>query len=1057
MDSYSLFGGVAEYPVVRDTVRQQVRGRLSSLYDVDNLRGLFCQDLDYKYEDRVIDSRRFAPAAEILMDDPRIIASSPHVYDEFPIFYSHLRDDSQVLTKERVVVEWLTRDYAFGLFVFSDPTQSRWHFVNVKSDTKKHRRATHRRITVAPGEGLRTASERLAMIHMKMIEVEEGQQLDMFGVPAATIQKVHDRAFDVSAVTQEFFSHYRAAFERVKAAVSGIDDDSYLQLFTQKLFNRLMFIAFVQKKGWLNFKGHTSGYMPSVWNDYQARTTADGNFYRDRLYPLFDRLNGDEQVDYEADDELVGKVYPLNGGLFEINELDRSINVPDDVLGKVVADEGDEGLFARFNFTVTENTPLEIEVAIDPEMLGKVFEELVTGRHESGSYYTPKQVVSFMCRQALKGYLESKLPNEPLTAIEQFVDHNHPEYLRNAETVLDALRSVQVCDPACGSGAYLLGMMQELLELRMALFNVKHLDPMTGFERKEEIIKKNIFGVDVDPFAVSVAQLRLWLSLAVDYEGDKPLLLPNLNLKIALGDSLTAPDPSGGLQEELFRHQLVEQLCKLNDEYFEIHGSEKHRRAEEIAQLKQQIRSSSRHPHNGGFDWKVEFINAFDHGGFDITIANPPYVRADAQFKHVDDPTERAAAVEEWKKYRQKLVSSNIYQTTSQKWDLYVPFLERAYQLLRSGGQMVFIISDAYNAAKYASKSHEFFLNNSTVQRIDFCSDIPIFSATVNNTIIHFTKAVPSSNHRPIRIRRFGNDANGFEANAEILATEPQAELGIALFRMGNQEAYIGTEGAVELGEICYISVGMVVNADEKQHLGAFSTDELLSETIDAKHPKAFILGKDVTKWKPKKLRFLEWGTQRAPSMFRRQTFFELYLVKEKIISMRTPGATPRSIYDDMDLHFDASSVGIIPWHYLKGVRNNSIKKTSKYIDQSKAQESSAILREELEELSRQFSVKYLLAVMNSAFAKAWLTGRRRSKLHIYPDDWKRLPIAAASREEQEGIAALVDQILIMYKRYGHPLPDDANRSMIDLEREIDQRVSLLYRINTGEREEANG
>ncbi len=168
-----------------------------------------------------------------------------------------------------------------------------------------------------------------------------------------------------------------------------------------------------------------------------------------------------------------------------------------------------QDLFARFNFTVTESTPLDVEVAVDPEMLGKVFEELVTGRHESGSYYTPKPIVSFMCREALKGHLETRCPSE---SIERFVDEHDATHLRDGEAVLEALRNVKCCDPACGSGAYLLGMMHELLDLRACLFAAnRKLDPIKNYERKLEIIQSNVYGVDLDPFAINIARLRLSL------------------------------------------------------------------------------------------------------------------------------------------------------------------------------------------------------------------------------------------------------------------------------------------------------------------------------------------------------------------------------------------------------------------------------------------------------------------------------------------------------------------------------------------------------------------
>lgn len=150
--------------------------------------------------------------------------------------------------------------------------------------------------------------------------------------------------------------------------------------------------------------------------------------------------------------------------------------------------------------------------------LGKVFEQLVTGRHESGSYYTPKPVVSFMCREALMRYLETPTRETP-NAIAQFVDEHRPDDLKNAESVLDALKNVSACDPACGSGAYLVGILRELLDLRACLFANRQVDQVSIYDRKLELIQKSVYGVDIDHFAVNIARLRLWLSLAVDLAG----------------------------------------------------------------------------------------------------------------------------------------------------------------------------------------------------------------------------------------------------------------------------------------------------------------------------------------------------------------------------------------------------------------------------------------------------------------------------------------------------------------------------------------------------------
>ena len=167
---------------------------------------------------------------------------------------------------------------------------------------------------------------------------------------------------------------------------------------------------------------------------------------------------------------------------------------------------------------MTESTPLDIEVAVDPEMLGKVFEELVTGRHDTGSYYTPRPVVAFMCQESLKICLRNKTDETP-ECLQAFVDDGDAMEIRGPRKVLQVLQTLRICDPACGSGAYLLGMMSELLRLRDALFQSNQIDSKTTYQRKLDIIRENLYGVDNDEFAVNIAMLRLWLSLAVDYEG----------------------------------------------------------------------------------------------------------------------------------------------------------------------------------------------------------------------------------------------------------------------------------------------------------------------------------------------------------------------------------------------------------------------------------------------------------------------------------------------------------------------------------------------------------
>jgi len=411
-------------------------------------------------------------------------------------------------------------------------------------------------------------------------------------------------------------------------------------------------------------------------------------FYYERLYNLFFHgLGAQDDVGIIKINrgglfkEFIGTVPYLNGGLFEEDDDDKDggIKVPDEAIRAILHD-----LFDHFNFTVTEATPLDVEVAVDPEMLGKVFEELVTGRHETGSYYTPKPIVSFMCREALKGYLESSRPKEKSESIAKFVEQHDPGALRDAEAVLEALRRVRVCDPACGSGAYLLGMLHELMDLRTCLFSTKSLDPISAYDRKLEIIQRNVYGVDIDAFAVNIARLRLWLSLAVEFDGDDPPPLPNLKFEIEEGDSLAAPGPQPG-QVSMWQEE-TDRLCKTKAAYIRAHGDTKKTLEQKIISLKRSISSWTHHGDwVDGFDWAVEFAEVFAEGGFDIVVANPPYVR-----------------MELFKDFK-PILRSNFPSVHAERADLYCYFYARGLELLRPNGMLAFISSNKWLKANYGT------------------------------------------------------------------------------------------------------------------------------------------------------------------------------------------------------------------------------------------------------------------------------------------------------------------------------------------------------------------
>ena len=620
------------------------------------------------------------------------------------------------------------------LLVFTNTSANQLHLIHPSFEGT---RPTLRRMTVERDLPRRTAIQQVSNIYGNYQTSRD-------------IRSALEKAFDVEAVTKAFFGEYKRVFDLAIDNVDGFgsnkEEKESKKFFVQTLFNRLMFIYFLQRKGWLTFKGK-KGYLNALWKDYKS-SKYQSNFYVDRLKLLFfSGLNNPQSANLVRDNRVVyaaiGNPPFLNGGLFERTCLDRreGIEVPDDVVEQVL-----RNLFDKFNFTVIESTPLDIEVAVDPEMLGKVFEELVTGRHESGSYYTPRPVVSFMCREALKGYLEGCETGLTPEAIAGFVDERDTVgvSLASAPYVAKALEEVTVVDPACGSGAYLLGMMQELVELRTALFDVG-VDPRSLYELKSHIIQRNLYGVDIDEFAVNIAMLRMWLSLAIEYEGDKPEPLPNLDFKVLQGDSLLGPDPSPDNYGDLFRYRVNEvaaQLAGLKAQYMDATtGKNALKRKVECVQGELRMALADMPAPADAVDWRVEFAEVLIRGGFDVTIANPPYVN----MVEMDRTNSE---------YRAELRAN--YSVARGAFDIFVPFIERGLQILSLNGIMAYITPNKLLAAEYAKAVRSLVLDKTQLLSVTDLSDASIFTASVYPVIVVAKKSNVSRVKNAVDVFRDG-------------------------------------------------------------------------------------------------------------------------------------------------------------------------------------------------------------------------------------------------------------------------------------------------------------
>lgn len=394
------------------------------------------------------------------------------------------------------------------------------------------------------------------------------------------VWKQWGKAFNVERVTESFFEDYKTVFFRLRDKIKEQDiSQKDAHEFTLQFLNRIMFIYFVSKKGWLGYPK----FMRWFWNNYKTLNKyGSDEFYEKWLNQLFfnafnNQSHTIEGLPDEVKELLSGFPY-LNGGLFSENKYDlKGVRIKDSLFQNIFE------FFEKYNFTIKEDMPFESEVAVDPQMIGYVYESLanvadeIYDRNDMGIFYTPRVEVDFMCRRSLVEYLSKNLPKIPKEKFYHFV-FDLPEDKWKTEEYFSkkkewhklehACDNLSVVDPACGSGAFLVGMLNVLDELYKLIYKHTSRD-MTDFERKYRIIQYSLYGVDVMPWAIHAAELRLWLQLIIETElkGEelkKSPLLPNLNLNLRIGDSLV--QEVGGVSFNVRTNDLDTSIRKKLDE-----------------------------------------------------------------------------------------------------------------------------------------------------------------------------------------------------------------------------------------------------------------------------------------------------------------------------------------------------------------------------------------------------------------------------------------------------------------------------------------------------------
>lgn len=686
---------------------------------------------------------------------------------ELGFFYYEMEDGSVLRRKvglRNLIRPYLGYGFDAALAVFNDGTNWRLSLIcDLKEDATSTKRFTY-------VFGDEKAFYKTPILRFESLRTKANEFLEI------------KKAFSVEALSDDFFDEYRKQYaefvkfltgkEYVKKGNKWVEqktgepdaqyftsfkkNDKLVRDYIKKMMGRIVFLYFLQSKGWLAGNLH---YMHDLF--YDASDEVKGDFLDKVLEPMFFGLLNTRPEDRSSAPLVNGvgvKYIPnsdeipyLNGGLFQQEKIDEVESVFPAGMFQSLFD-----FFDSYNFTIDENDPNDAEVGVDPEMLGKIFENLLEDNKDKGAFYTPKEIVRYMCQESLTAYLQTGIDDaEVKEHIANFVKTNDVEELGGASSELamsidQKLIDVKICDPAIGSGAFPMGLLRELYACRKS---IEIFEEDNAADIKRHIIQNNIYGVDIEKGAVDIARLRFWLALIIDEK--EPMPLPNLDFKIMQGNSLlesykgvdldvtskklkTGKDTKktrGVLSlgfEETDVQKIIQDLVK---SYFSItdHTLRAQRRRQIDKYVKDYIMvcAEGNHevqdavdkleiPNDQFFLWHTYFADVFEQGGFDIVIGNPPY---GVSIK--DD-------------YRKAVVTSwgNVPD-----YEIYYYFIVLAAPLLKEKGIMSYIIPNTFLFNTFAKHFREMLVEKWNVLEILDCTKFPIFeSAVVRNAINLFQK-----------------------------------------------------------------------------------------------------------------------------------------------------------------------------------------------------------------------------------------------------------------------------------------------------------------------------
>jgi len=1016
--------------------------------------------------------------------------------------------------KAKRILKFYTR-YDAGIFVFSDANGNfRLSLVYGTPDATRTVWSNFRRFTYYASPTLTNKTF-----------------LDRVGNCSFVSLDIIKDAFSVEKVNKLFYEEIAQYFYRLTGKNGNKrelvlpykgDDGKPYEEFAIRLIGRSIFCWF------LRHKKSTKG-IPLISKEALSSNAAvkHENYYHSVLEPIFFELMNKPIKDRKPVTVPEANIVPfLNGGLFEphvndyyTNIANYGLKIPDKWFIEFLT------VLEQYNFTIDENSTVDADVSVDPEMLGRIFENLLaevdpftgeTARKATGSYYTPRTIVDYMAEQSLKWYLFDKtgLPEERLSSLLSYEDSTIDFSEKDKNAVVTALKQIRIIDPACGSSAFLMGLLHRILVVlekvdpkleiwRNLYLNTYHPVMRKIIEdklnkgnehyiRKLTLIQDSIYGVDIQPIAVEISKLRCFLSLIVDElvfddEDNRGIeSLPNLEFKFVAANSLIGL-PKVASQSGFGVTETVQKLRELRDSYLNSY-------AEDKKQIEKDFRATQRKLFKENMAWAVSDVLVkqltewdpfsydsskwFDPGwmfgiesGFDIVIANPPYI---GEKKH--------------KEIFREIKLGTLREYYQGKMDLFYFFLHLALNVGKLNSQIAFITTNYYPTASGATKLRKDFKGRSIIRELINFNELKIFESALGQH--NMVTIISKGQDENMNARTCITQRTGLATNTVLQSILTWTDSETSYFKVPQSTLYEGGECYIrpagtaeseddplqgilnklkaqgqELIQFCNVNQGIISSADKvtRKHLKNYNIKAQLGEGIfvlnvdeirnldikssEKKILKPWFKNSDVQRWLTNDscFEYLIYADRRTQNL--EGNSLKKHLLRFKPVLDDSTDNSPY-LHRPRDIDFCGPKIVVpqrsyentfayndIPWYASADVYYI----TEKYVN---------------------MNLKYCLALLNSKLYYLWLyhKGKRKGEmLELYQVPLSEIPIKKITKADQNPFISIVDKILTITQDEDY-ISNPAKQAKVGiLESQIDQLVYQLYGLTKEEKAVVEG